>query len=326
MNYVKDPTMPDPLYRALVESDSEYGDEVKSFLSEHKGYDRAISVTSLNTPAQKYELIRRNASDIWIDPEKCWHSLMGNVVHFVLEKQAAGNPRYMTEVRMGCTVSVNGKKVFIHGKFDLYDKETCYIEDWKLTNASSMVYDKSHYEMQLNILRYIMRRNGFEVKGMRDIYLFPHLDKTKANVPGYPKRHFLPVEVAIMPHREIEEIIINKAAKKLEQEGRSFTDLTPCTDEERWVRGSFWSIYTRKKTGFKKGETPDFSSRAAMKADTKSELIKWRKANRHKKADVMYKEYKGSPKHCEFCQASPFCSQYQREKLAYIQQQKNKDK
>jgi len=313
MKYIEDPTMPKPLFDALVESSEEYSSESKKFLSSVKGKDFVMSVTALNKPAQQAELIRRNYNDIYIHPEKAWHSLMGNVVHYVLEKQAAGNPRYMTEVRMGADISVNGKTAHIHGKFDLYDREIFYLQDWKLTNASNMIYPKTAFELQLNVLKYILESKGYKVKGLQDIYLFPHLDKTKFNNPDYPKIHAKTVDVPIMPRKEIEEYIKSRVRSQLTEREKPDKHLTPCTDEERWVRGSFFVGYERKKGG-KKGEIQEFSSRASVKSEVSmDELIAYRDSKGIEEHDFWIKEYKGEPKACGFCKGAAFCHQRQHE-------------
>lgn len=310
MNYLEDDTIPGPLWAALVDSSKEYGDEVKDFMS-GKNYFHATSVTALNKPSQASVLEKRHSHEMWVDPVKdLWHSLLGNIVHFVLEKYAAKDPSYISEFRLGTEITVDGKKCYIHGKFDLYNKDTFTLQDWKLTSAQNMLYPKTHYELQLNILRYIMIKNGYKVKHLEDIYLFPHLDKTKMNNPNYPKRNVLPVKVEIMDLADVEKHIKERMSVQLTEKDKPDKELTPCTDEERWIRDSFWGLYTRLKSGPVENDGKRrFSSRLATRGDSKSEMIKWRKANGHKKEDVLYKEFKGLPKYCSYCRAAPFCRQ-----------------
>jgi len=324
MPYHADNSIPEPLYDALVDSDKEYGEEVKDFLK-GKSYEDAISVTSLNTPPQKLHLIKRHYRDIWIDPIKdCWHSMMGNVIHWVLEKYAATKPeRFIAESRMGVEVNVDGKTCYLHGKFDLYDKDEFALEDWKLTSATNMIYPKTMYELQLNVLRYIMVNNGYRVDKLKNIYLFPHLDKTKFSNPLYPQRHERTVDVPIMPMADVLEYIKSRFRIHIENKNAKDIDLTPCSDEDRWVRGTYYAIYLRKKGG-KKGEKQEFSSRAAFKADTKSALFAYRKENKISKEDVFYKTFKGEAKACGFCKAASFCRQRQAELIELEQQPTNK--
>lgn len=313
MKYLPDDTIPKPLYDALVGSDDDYGDEVRQYLST-KRKEVNLSVTSLNQPTQKLILSKRHAKDIYIEPLKdCWHSFMGSVAHWVLEKYAARNPNYITEFRMGVDLTISGKKCHIHGKFDLYNREEKALEDWKLTNASNMLYPKTAFEKQLNILRYILKKNDYEVKALRDIYLFPHLDKQKANKPGYPSRHAKVVDVKIEHVKEVRKYIEERVSLYIENEEKKDKDLTPCTDEDRWIRGTLFKVFLRKKTGGKKGEVNDFSSKAAHYSESYDEIVQLTETVADKDKRIV--EIKGEANHCNFCKAAPFCHQYQKEQL-----------
>ena len=199
----------------------------------------------------------------------------------------------------------------IHGKFDLYDKGLCKLQDWKLTSGTNMMYPKTDFERQLNVLRYILLRNGWKVakgEGMEDVYLFPHLDKTKMNNPKYPREHALTVPVEEMDLAEVEDMIRNKIRAQLTEKEKPDHELTPCTDEERWIRDTSWSIYLRKKGG-KVGVEQPFSSRSAFRAPTKAEIVAWRREQGIPKKDSSYKEFKGEAKACTYCKAAPFCHQ-----------------
>jgi len=312
MIYLNDDRIPLPLWDALVDSDKDYGEEVKDFLKDKRNAV-SISVTSLNSPAQKRILQARHHEETYIEPLKdLWHSMMGNVVHWVLEKYAAKNPRYITEFREGIDIDVDGVQCFVHGKFDLFDRDTGTLQDWKLTSGTNMLYPKDDHVMQLNVLMYILKAKGYHVKAMQDIYLFPHLDKTKMSNELYPKEHCKVVDVPKMKLQDIEDFIRDKLRVHLTEKEKEDKDLVHCTDDERWARGSYFAGYTRKKGG-KKGGVQDFSSRAAFKADTRDELFRYMDTNGIKGTDFLIKEFKGKPALCGYCKAAPFCQQRQRE-------------
>lgn len=309
MIYLPDDTIPRPLYDALIESDKDYGIEVSDYLKSN-GKEVNLSVTSLNKPVRELILSSRHHKEIYINPLKdLWHSLMGNIVHWVLEKHAYNNPDYDAECRMGTDISVNGKVVHLHGKFDIYDKKRHMIQDWKLTSASNMLYPKTQYEWQLNILRYIMMANGYKVERLENIYLFPHLDKTKLAYPGYPQMNQMTVNVEIKPIPEVEAYIKENLAVYIKAKDLSDKKLPLCTDEERWIRGTYYAIYFRKKGG-KKGEVQEFSTRAAFKSDDLAKVLQFQIDEGVRDQDATVKEFKGEPKHCLFCKAAPFCHQY----------------
>jgi len=315
MNFIEDPTIPIALWEALVASNEEYGEEVKDYLSGKKS-DFAISVTSLSRSPRQHLLQSRHHKDIFIDPlTDCWHSFMGNVVHWVLEKYASKKKHLIAEQRMGFDMVIDGKTVHIHGKFDIYDKSRKVIQDWKLTSANSFLYDKAEHRFQLNRLRYILLENGYEVNGLENVYLFPHLDKTKFANPAYPKKNAVTVPVPFMDLSEVRKGIKARAREHLNGVQLTDTSLPFCTDEERWIRENFWLAYTRKKGG-RKGVTQHFSTRSAIRTDTKNELIRWRKKMGIKLEDVRYKQIKGHPTKCDYCKAAPFCNQLQQELIA----------
>lgn len=326
MPYIPRPDIPAPLLAALIESDEEYGSEVRNFLRSQKNdYEYITSVTSLGTQTQKSILLKRHWKDLWIDPAKQWHAFMGNVVHWVLEKNASGNPRYITEQRIAADIYVDGRLCLVHGKFDLFDKSIRTIQDWKLTNASYMGYDKSAHHDQLNILRWIMVQHGHKVEALQNVYLFPHLDKSKSKYDDYPKENWLVKDAPIRPLDQVEEMIRIKIRRQLTELEKSDKNLTPCTDEERWIRGNLISIYLRKSAKLTKAERDagkekqDFSTKAAKHfslPDDQDELDKWEKANKVPVEDIFRKATKGAPKACDYCLASQVCRQYLTERAA----------
>jgi len=332
-NYTLDPDMPKILRNALIASDNEYQNELKEYLNgQDKGIKFKISATAISKPTQSIVLFSRHNKDLWIDPEKCWHALKGNVIHYILEKEAAKLPEYISEQRMGVDIEIDGDLVHVHGKMDVYNKETEYIEDWKNTSASSMGYDKEDHRMQLNILYYILRKNGYTVNGLRDIYLFDRLDPTKTNMPGYPKRHYQVVEVEKMPLAEIKAHIIARVRKLRAEHLKPDKKLTLCTDEERWIRGSLFKLYTRKKGG-RKGELQPFSSMAACSSDDMADLEDFIKKKEltavddgEHESNYYIKEIKGIPKACDYCAVNTVCRQRLKEVLERDKEYAEKNK
>ena len=120
MNYIDDPEMPRILRDALIASNKDYAEEVGEYLKEQGSKVFNISATALSKPTQAMVLFSRHKNNIWIDPEKdCWHSMRGSIIHFILESQAAKNPRYISEMRLGVDLEIDGEIVHIHGKMDI---------------------------------------------------------------------------------------------------------------------------------------------------------------------------------------------------------------
>jgi hypothetical protein len=305
MIYQKDDTIPRPLYDALVDSDSEYGKEVKEYLNGKK-YDFAISVTSLLKSPRQYQLLRRHHDKIVINPvDDLWHSLLGTIVHYILERYGRNIKGEMAEVRMGVDFVINGKTVHLHGKFDNYVEETKHLRDYKLTSALSMLYDKEEHELQLNILRLICEYNGINVDKISNIYLFPHLDKRMKNNENYPKRYIEEKFYNVRSEKEVIQLIKRRIKAHVEAIECNDEELPFCTDEERWIRDTVYKVFTMKKDG--KG----FSSRAAYVSTSLNELREYIKNNIN--GSYMESSFKGKPTRCLYCKASNFCNQLQKE-------------
>lgn len=309
--YLPDDTIPKPLYDAIIASQAEYGAELREFLKTQPVTEMPISVTSLIGAPQRKILSSRHHHEMYVDPVKdLWPSFMGNCIHLVLETQAKKNPNYLVEFRLGMVVTVDGKKILVHGKFDLYDRVAEDLEDWKITRPTSILYDKTDHIMQLNVLRMICKANGYPVKRMCDVYMFPHLDAKSANIEGYPTRNAMRVYVDVLPDDQVMKYIYDRTKKHLANKDCDDEDLDYCTDAERWIRGSTFKVYFRKKG---KG-IQDFSSKAAHYFATELEIKAW--AAKHDASggeEYNIKEYKEAPKACDYCDSRPFCHQWRKE-------------
>ncbi len=313
-NYIPDDTIPKPLYDAIIASQIGYGAELKEFLATQPQSDMAVSVTSLIGSPRRKILSSRHHHEMWVAPVKdLWSSFMGNCIHLVLENEAKKNPDYLVEFRLGMVVTVDGKKCLVHGKFDLYNIIRKRLEDWKITRPTNILYDKTDHIMQLNVLRVICQANGYLVNGLADVYMFPHLDNQKiGKIEGYPTQNALQVEVPILPDKEVMEYIYARVRKHLENKDREDNDLDFCTDSERWIRGSQFKVYFRKKG--KKDEVLPFSSKAAEYFDNEADMKKWAAAHEAANGpEYDMREIKGKPTACEYCDALPFCNQRKKE-------------
>jgi hypothetical protein len=308
-NYILDPDMPLPLRNALIASDNEYHEELREYMKDQDHGKFKISATALSKPSQSTVLFKRHGRDLWVDPEAdCWHSMRGSVIHYILEKEAAKLPQCMTEVRLGVDLEIDGDLVHVHGKLDLYYRDTKIIQDWKNTSATSMMYDKTDHRIQLNVLYYLMRKNGYDVDKLQDVYLFERLDPTKSKMPGYPKKKYMVVDVEKMSMADIKAHIVNRVRIIRAEHEKPDKKLTPCTDDERWIRGSLFKLYTRKKGG-KKGEVQPFSTMAATSSDNMDDILDFVNEKGLEKDNYEVKEIKGKPTGCDYCSVKTVCRQ-----------------
>lgn len=305
MNYLPDPTIPQPIYDALVDSDAEYGNEVREYLSGIQ-CDHAVSVTSLLKSPRRFQLEKRHYNDIVVNPvDDLWNSMLGTIVHYILERYGRNDDNYLTELRQGVTFDINGKRVHLHGKFDSYDVNQKHLRDYKFTKATSMLYDKEEHELQLNILKYICDSRDMPVDRISNVYLFPHLDKMFSKKEGYPSRNIQEKEYNVRPREEIEKLIRHRLKLHSESSSLKDDDLPECTDAERWIRETVWKVYLLKKDG--KG----FSSRAAFSSTDRKEVRDF--IDRLNGERYTEEVKKGKPTACIYCKGNVFCNQLQKE-------------
>jgi hypothetical protein len=318
MIYLPDDSIPDILYNALVKSNQSYYEETAQYLK-GKHFDHHLSNTKLIGPAQKAELFKRHNKEMYVRPIKdLWASFIGTCIHLILELEAKKDPNYWVEFRVGIDIRIDGKIVHIHGMLDLYDKSRKMISDWKITRPTSLMYDKTEHIMQLNVLRYLMIRNGYEVNEIEDVYMFPHLDNTKLSMEGYPQQNAVRVKVPILPEAEVKKYIFARARHHIANMDKPDKELEPCTDAERWIRGSMYKVYFRKAPKNKKDLTPEFSSKATHTFMTRLELEEFQVTTQTKASNYQIREIKGSAIGCEYCSSAPFCHQLKQERKQFL--------
>lgn len=319
MRFVNDPDMPLPLKMALRDSNNKYKDDLSSFLDEklngeHSGTNH-ISVTTLIRSPRQVQLIQRHSKDITYKELDFWFTMKGSIIHYILEHYSPKS--WMLETRLEVYRVINGKKVMIHGQLDALDQDDPkenVLWDWKFISGA-YIADKPEHKLQLNALAHIAKEKGYNnIKSLRNCYLIERLDPKKASDPLYPTKEYLIKEHELMPSKDIESWITTRAGIHLNEKDTPDKDLPFCTDEERWIRSTTFSIYKRKK-GTKKEPVQDFSSRALAHSDSMGDAHEWLSVNPQTE-EIKIVEQKGYPRACDYCKASPFCNQRQRELMA----------
>jgi hypothetical protein len=191
----------------------------------------------------------------------------------------------------------------ISGTLDIYNKETCYIEDHKMTSAMAFMYPelKKSWNAQMNCYATILRANGYEVKGARIHAFFK--DWSKAAVVrnrDYPKTPYMPIEIQMIDNDQMIKYMENRVS--LHQKMRAGEDI-PCTGKDRWATVDTFAVM---KKGNKKA-TRVLDSHAL--AEQEIEKIKLKTAG-----DFFVETRPGSSKRCEeYCPMKNVCDQYKNE-------------
>lgn len=261
----------------------------------YDGYDYipdAFSATSLIKPPRIRVLEKRHWDKIEEDvTERVW-SLLGNAVHYILDK--AAHVDTLNEERL--VIDFEGTKVV--GKPDLLVGTTIY--DYKITTVWKYIYDIGpEWEQQLNIYRYLYTSYGFEIKKLKILAIFRDFVKSKTKDASYPEIPIHVFDIVMWPLAHTETFIRERIKLHKEAEQLKDDELPFCTDEERWKSPPKYAVMKGK------------NKRAIKLYDSIEE------AEAHASTDkaLWVQERPSIAKRCgEYCPVRDFCNQYQQEK------------
>lgn len=199
-----------------------------------------ISVTSLLKPPQMWVLEQRHkekVEDSQDISERLW-STYGQLMATLLERVVKVSPllaaRFQVEIRH--TVEVEGWE--LSGAFDLWDRETKTLSDWKFVGAFAAKMakqgDKEDWVRQTNMLRWLHWKVTGELAERLEIVCLLRDYSEKVEREG-----LLPcevVEMPIWPLGDTEEWITKRIRLFQEELHRGDTELLACSDEDRWLR------------------------------------------------------------------------------------------
>ena len=271
MNITNLKGLPDAIVRAVTNDPYNPG----------KGH---ISVTKLIDAPQRRALYAKYKNSIVEDvSDRIW-SLLGQSVHTILER---AHKESAVKVEERLYTEVNGWTV--SGQFDRLDLHGTTLDDYKVTsvwNSSGNV----EWERQLNLLRCLAWRNGYEVDTLRVIAIFRDWKKGDAErKPDYPQAAVGVIQIPVWSIQECNDYLNERV--RLHQRAVD-GDVIPCTDEERWHEPSKFAL-------LKKG-----GKRAIRIYETRDEIGPIPDG-------TFVEERKGSYRRCEqYCEVAPFCTQW----------------
>lgn len=218
---------------------------------EYERGDAEYTATELIRPSRILVYSRRYADRMVEDvSDRVW-AFQGQTKHIVLERIARTNPdRYMVETRL--TAFIPGVNCKISAMFDVFDKKTKILYDWKETSVwKFMLGDTKEWEQQANINLYCMRVNGMVVNEVKNIAILKDFKARKARFSrdnDYPKCaiHVMPLPMWSMG--QAQDYII----KRIEKHRAEAANPPVCNKEERWQRdASFAVMRTDRKRAVK---------------------------------------------------------------------------
>lgn len=280
MKYTNKQNLPETLYRALSKDDY-----VKV------GH---YTASGLTRPVQISELERRYSDTIEIDVSDKIYILIGNNVHYILEKIGVKNAlqEERLEARLG-NFSVTGKP-------DFYDSDFV-LSDYKVTTRYALIDGvKPEWEAQQNVYAWLLGTNGFKVPRAQIIVIFRDWSKIQAmRDKEYPQHQAAVLSVNLWGYYETEKWIyerinINELAKV-----KPDSELPECTAKERWEKPTTWAV---KKKKLKK---------AKRVLGSYEEAIEYTKTNNLDMNEYFIEKRLGeSPRCLYYCNVRDYCHQY----------------
>lgn len=277
--------LPDTIFQAIVNDSYDF-----------KPSQDAISVTALIDSPKIRQLRLKHADEIEEDVSECLWRLLGQAVHTVLER--ADSVEQLREERLFEDVD----EMKVSGKFDVYDGTSKKVCDYKVTSVWSVVYNpagKREWIAQANIYAWLLRRAGFEVRGLEIHAILRDWSKRDALKGGnYPHIPFVVIPLEMWSDDRTTDYIRQRAELH-----RLCNSLDPdefeCTPEERWADPERFAVYSKTKTG-------TWKSRADRVFDTLEE------AELYCTQEMKIERRPGCDRRCaEYCNVSEFCNYWQ---------------
>lgn len=258
--------------------------------------DANISVTSLIDSPRRFRLKEAFKSDITVDVvDQVW-SLFGRAVHAVLEKGAGDE--HISEERI--TVEIDGWR--LSGAIDL---QTIVpggrrISDYKVTSSYGVMSNKSSWEMQLNLYRWLVETfHGITVTDLEIIAIVRDWNRNLVGTKdGYPEAPIVSAPIPMWTMKQAEDFVHLRLAQHKEALNKFQwgDELPDCTAEDQWLKDGQWAVYQegRKRASRVFGTQEEAEAHAATLKD----------------ASVVHRP--GEPTRCaSFCEVAEHCTQYQ---------------
>jgi hypothetical protein len=254
------------------------------------------SVTELMSPPKIRRLREQYDDQIEIDVTSMLASQFGTFMHGKLEdKKIEG---YINEERL--YVDVDG--ITISGQIDLQkdDPDGVEIVDYKFVKAWSVMMNKSEWETQLNVYKWLVETSKRKPVKRLQICAFIKDYNQHETKESYPEAEAVMIDVPLWDSVKTETYVrtrleMHREAKMAHDFGE---ELQPCTDEERWAKET---TYATKREGRKT------AIRVFKTIEEATELAEKEKG--------YVETRKGEYTRCarNYCGVAEWCSQYQEE-------------
>lgn len=213
--------------------------------------------------------------------------------------------RYVFEITMQLQV---GDKV-LSGTFDLYDKETGVLYDYKFCSTFAWTTPESRvkWERQTNIYAYMLKSQfGYNITAIRIVAFFRDWNRHGfVKNKDYPDRQIKEIRVPMYTPEEVFNYIVARMDIHNKADNG---DIPECTGEERWAKADGFAV----KQGTVSRAVRVFDNKIA--ADTFIIENKGSYEIAGGKGKLWIEVRVGGSRRCEeFCPVADFCGQRQRE-------------
>lgn len=242
-----------------------------------------ISVTQLIDSPYKVGLNRKHKGELVEDASDRIWAMMGTAVHNLLE---ASEPKAKVEERL---YHQFGDKV-ISGQFDRMSLSGKTLQDYKFCSVWEYIYGlKPERVQQLNVLRYLANKNGYNVDHLEVVMIFRDWQKSKTkHDANYPQTQVARVKVETWDDADTEAFIADRLYRHFGK------DAEPCSPEERWATPDTWAVFKGK------------NKRAMRVLDSEGEAELY--AHDKGLLDYRVEHRKGEDKRCnDYCEVREYC-------------------
>lgn len=216
--------LPEPLVAAVQAYDEDY--------QASHGQDSDISVTALIDPPQITQLKRLHWDSLSEDvSERIW-ALIGNATHQVLERAA---PSDSAENRL----YADWAGWALSGMYDHFANGI--LSDYKICSIWEHMHGiKPERIIQLNLLAWLIRHNGGEVKRVQIVAIYRDWSKpASTRTADYPDTQVQTHPCTLWSDKAVESYLSDRIAQhKAARAG----DIRPCTPDEQWAKTTSYAV------------------------------------------------------------------------------------
>jgi hypothetical protein len=248
--------------------------------------DSDFSVTELLSPPRISVLRKKHEEEIVEDASDRIWSLMGQVVHGILERADVGGvSERRLSIKVGTTIVSGQVDRYLDGLLQDYKVTTI----WKFKNNQV----PREFEEQLNCYAEILRQNGYPVNKLEIVGILRDFSKMEAKrYPDSPQKQVLVLNVPLWHEDKAKAFLKGRVKAHLDARNA----LPECTEHERWTKPTVYAVMKAgRKTAVKLHDTLQFAQNHAASEPGLSVTTR-----------------QGESIRCgNYCSVSQFCTQYQ---------------